>query len=85
MFYKTFGFLFIYLIILISGTLSQKEIDSSNEQPVIEVFLVPHSHCDVGWLKTVEQYYTENVTLILNNVIETLTKDKSKKFNWAEM
>eukprot|EP01132_Coremiostelium_polycephalum_P004243 gene4243-5312_t len=52
---------------------------------VINAFLIPHSHCDVGWLQTYNQYYMENVTLILNNVINTLSNDPSKKFSWAEI
>jgi len=27
------------------------------EKAIIEVFLIPHSHDDVGWLKTPYEYY----------------------------
>ncbi|KAF2069784.1 hypothetical protein CYY_008891 [Polysphondylium violaceum] len=59
--------------------------DNNNNNNNINVFLIPHSHCDVGWVQTYEQYYSENVTVILNNVIDHLLKDSTKKFNWAEI
>ncbi|EFA83012.1 alpha-mannosidase [Heterostelium album PN500] len=58
---------------------------SSSSSKTINAFLIPHSHCDVGWVQTYEQYFTENVTVILNNVVNALLKDPSKKFNWAEI
>ena len=55
---------------------------------LINVHLVPHSHDDAGWLKTVDQYfYGSNsghqfagVQYILDNVISELLNDNSKRF-----
>ena len=63
-----------------------------NGSPLV-VHLVPHSHDDVGWLKTVDQYFTgseykiqgANVQLLITNVIDELLKDSSKRFSFVEM
>lgn len=55
---------------------------------MINVHLVPHSHDDAGWLKTVDQYYYGSrndiqhagVQYILDNVIVELLKDKKRRF-----
>ncbi|KAF4674350.1 hypothetical protein FOL47_009372 [Perkinsus chesapeaki] len=60
---------------------------------IINVHLVPHTHNDVGWLKTVDQYATgannsiqiANVGLILDSVINALEADKNRKFIYVEM
>lgn len=38
----------------------------------LEVYIVPHSHDDVGWLKTVDDYYTTTVHYILDTVFSAL-------------
>lgn len=71
---------------------------SSNACPQVEkdflnVHIVPHSHDDVGWLKTVEQYYygannsiqNAGVQYIYDSVLEELWKDSEKKFVSVEM
>ncbi|XP_054794289.1 alpha-mannosidase At3g26720-like, partial [Prosopis cineraria] len=59
----------------------------------INVHLVPHSHDDVGWLKTVDQYYVGGnnsirgacVQNVLDSVISALLDDKNRKFIYVEM
>lgn len=59
---------------------------------MLNVHIVPHTHDDVGWLKTVEQYYygtkmeiqKASVQLILDSVIEELLKDPNKRFIYVE-
>ncbi|XP_006485097.1 probable alpha-mannosidase At5g13980 isoform X2 [Citrus sinensis] len=58
----------------------------------INVHLVPHSHDDVGWLKTVDQYYVGSnnsiqvacVQNVLDSLIPALVADKNRKFIYVE-
>ena len=49
------------------------------------VHIIPHSHCDPGWLNTFEGYYAKNVQKILDGVVGSLSRDPKKKFVWAEI
>ncbi|KAK7789693.1 hypothetical protein R5R35_011514 [Gryllus longicercus] len=59
---------------------------------MINVHLVPHTHDDVGWLKTVDQYFfgSQNniqkagVQYILDTVVEELQHDPKKRFIYVE-
>ncbi|CAF3685423.1 unnamed protein product [Adineta steineri] len=51
----------------------------------LKIILMPHSHCDPGWLNTFEQYFMYGTRHIMNNMIQTLEKNKNYKFIWAEM
>ncbi|KAJ9683167.1 hypothetical protein PVL29_018952 [Vitis rotundifolia] len=59
----------------------------------INVHLVPHSHDDVGWLKTVDQYYVGGnnsirgacVQNVIDSVISALLDDENRKFIYVEM
>lgn len=58
----------------------------------ITVHVVPHTHDDVGWLKTVDQYYLgannsiqhAAVHHILDTVIEQLQRNPDRKFIYVE-
>ncbi|BES87685.1 lysosomal alpha-mannosidase [Nesidiocoris tenuis] len=58
----------------------------------INLHLVPHTHDDVGWLKTLDQYYygsknhiqDAGVQYILDSVIQELSHDRKKRFIYVE-
>uniref|UniRef100_A0A4W4H8V2 Alpha-mannosidase n=1 Tax=Electrophorus electricus TaxID=8005 RepID=A0A4W4H8V2_ELEEL len=59
---------------------------------MLNVHLVPHTHDDVGWLKTVDQYYYggrndiqhAGVQYILDSVVAALQKDPARRFIYVE-
>jgi lysosomal alpha-mannosidase len=60
---------------------------------MINIHIVPHTHDDVGWLKTVDQYYygsntsqqRASVQYILDSVVDELIRDSSKRFVYVEI
>uniref|UniRef100_A0A8V5H1Z0 Lysosomal alpha-mannosidase n=1 Tax=Melopsittacus undulatus TaxID=13146 RepID=A0A8V5H1Z0_MELUD len=60
---------------------------------LLNVHLVPHTHDDVGWLKTVEQYFYgvhndvqhAGVQYILDSVLVELVAQPSRRFIYAEV
>ncbi|CAF4525369.1 unnamed protein product, partial [Didymodactylos carnosus] len=59
----------------------------------LNVHLVAHTHDDVGWLKTVDQYYygarsdiqRASVQYILDSVIESLVQNPERRFIYVEI
>uniref|UniRef100_A0A8C6KDZ4 Alpha-mannosidase n=1 Tax=Nothobranchius furzeri TaxID=105023 RepID=A0A8C6KDZ4_NOTFU len=62
---------------------------------MLNVHLVPHTHDDVGWLKTVDQYYYggdldrnniqhAGVQYILDSVVDQLLKNPDRRFIYVE-
>ena len=50
----------------------------------MNMYIVPHSHCDTGWLESFEAYYLSHVKFIITNVMNIMKEDPSYKFVWAE-
>nr|XP_025145440.1 epididymis-specific alpha-mannosidase-like isoform X1 [Bubalus bubalis] len=49
-------------------------------EPELRIFVVPHSHMDVGWLHTVQENMQAYVTNVYNSVVEELTLEKKRRF-----
>ncbi|XP_033225298.1 lysosomal alpha-mannosidase-like [Belonocnema kinseyi] len=95
---------FFVLIILVSTRtfiVPNNKVQSTNcgyencakvDPKKLNVHLVPHTHDDVGWLKTVDQYYfgsrnnihRAGVHYILNSVIQSLQENPDRRFIYVE-
>ena len=70
-----------------------RTLDYDPSQNILNIHIVPHTHDDVGWLKTVEQYYYGQnntirhacVSCILDSLISTLQRNPDRKFTYVEM
>jgi len=54
------------------------------EMCILNVFLVPHTHDDVGWLLTVQGYYETQVRNILDTTVAALQANPKRKFIYVE-
>lgn len=92
------GLLLYYVIVFIAITScvqAEYRVYNTSQGIVpgkLNVHLVAHTHDDVGWLKTVDQYYVGSnnsiqgacVQNVLDSVIPELLADKNRKFIYVE-
>ncbi len=74
------------------GHSSQSPKYQNEDKKVLNIHVVPHTHDDVGWLKTIDQYYNGwndtiqvvSVREILTSVVEALEDNPSRTFTYVE-
>ncbi|CAD6193239.1 unnamed protein product [Caenorhabditis auriculariae] len=54
-------------------------------EPKLQVIVLPHSHCDPGWIHTFEAYYEMQTRKILDGMAKHLGEKEGMKFIYAEM
>lgn len=85
--------LFKVMVLLLVSSGSSQAFDCGSDSQKLQVHLVPHTHDDVGWLKTVDEYYYGSnrtiqpaaVQYILDTVISTLYDNPARTFIYVEM
>jgi len=79
------GFLALLLLLQSVSGSSSGQVLQEEKRAGVTAWIVPHSHDDVGWLKTIDEYYEQEVRQIYNTVIEELDKRADRKFIIVEM
>ncbi|XP_062516816.1 lysosomal alpha-mannosidase-like isoform X2 [Corticium candelabrum] len=51
----------------------------------INIWILPHTHDDTGWVKTVDEYYVQQVHWILETVTQALLENPERRFMYVEM
>lgn len=67
--------LYLSIVFLISVASAEKII----------VHVLPHSHDDPGWIKTVDQYFKDSIEPILTNTVQSLLENPKRTFIYSEM
>lgn len=49
------------------------------------VHVVPHTHDDLGWIMTIQEYYDQRVKNILDSAMISLADNDERTFNYVEM
>lgn len=83
---------FLFLLIIYSSiefTLINSECGyegcyKTNAQK-LNIHLIAHSHDDVGWISSVDNYYTDSVREIITNVVKCLSVNSSRRFTQVEI
>ena len=73
--------IFVIFSIAFSSFLSQK---TSQDEEVINVHVIPHTHDDAGWIMTMQEYYDRRVKNILDNMMVSLKENPDRTFIYVE-
>uniref|UniRef100_A0A8K9X609 Alpha-mannosidase n=1 Tax=Oncorhynchus mykiss TaxID=8022 RepID=A0A8K9X609_ONCMY len=83
---------FVFLLLLFQSSVWGFPSCHATKPGMLNVHLVPHTHDDVGWLKTVDQYFYGDrndiqhagVQYILDSVVDQLLKNPDRRFIYVE-
>lgn len=61
------------------------DAEAVKSEPKLEVVVIPHSHCDPGWILTFEEYYARQTRSILDGMAKHLGEKDEMRFIYAEV
>ena len=69
------------------GSMPPMPVQHDSGEPLtnLTVFVVPHSHDDTGWQRTVDEYYEEQVRYIYDTVVAALLQNPARRFIFVEV
>lgn len=67
-----------------SVTEHSRSAEISRGKTPLTIIVVPHSHNDPGWQKTVGEYFEDQTKHILDNMVDKLLRYPKMTFLWAE-
>jgi len=81
----------VAILSIINGELINS--DKWKDTEMLEIHVIPHSHDDVGWLKTVDEYFygyrndiqLAGVQYTIEGIVTELLADPKKTFVYVEM
>ena len=84
---------FGFMCFVFAGTATSFKCSSNTNRNKLQIHLVPHTHDDVGWLKTVDEYFYgannsiqhAGVQYILDSVVPALELSSERKFIYVEI
>jgi hypothetical protein len=76
--------LMLLFVVAIAVPLTPPSPSAASSDP-LTIHLVPHSHCDPGWLLTADQYFASQVQSIIDSVISALEARPTRRFIWSEV
>ena len=77
---KGIKFLLFFLFQLDNSVLATVKTCLPLSPTKVNVHLIPHSHDDVGWKQTMDEYYRNRVRSIYDTVIEALWADENRRY-----
>ena len=77
---KGIKFLLFFLFQLDNSVLATVKTCLPLSPTKVNVHLIPHSHDDVGWKQTMDEYYRNRVRSIYDTVIEALWADEKRRY-----
>lgn len=83
--HRLISVLCIYLALVQVDACGYSSCPQNYDPKKLNIHIISHSHDDVGWLKTPDGYFDEDVQILLSNVMVSLGKNSKRRFVEVEM
>ena len=73
------------LLLLLAAAHTSNPSPPPSPQLPLRLHIIEHTHNDVGWTSTIEEYYTNAVRNILDVATQGLAEDSTRRFIYVEV